>query len=83
MGGNLYQAGRHGVAARFITEACATGTDGLMLWRQSPDAAEAHSSKEVWKQLEEQLHKRWELLGVCYSKMSDRSVRRPALPANS
>jgi separase len=27
-----------------------------------------------WKQLREQLYCRWELLGVCYSKIGDRKV---------
>ena len=30
---------------------------------------------EGWKQLEEQLYRRWELLGVCYVKIGDRKVR--------
>ena len=29
---------------------------------------------EGWKQLEEQLYRRWELLGVCYVKFGDRKV---------
>lgn len=74
MGGNLYQAGRHGVAARFIAESCTTGSDALALWKKPSDSSGVQGLKDVWKQLEEQLHKRYELLGVCYSKISDRAV---------
>lgn len=29
---------------------------------------------ESWAQLEDQLHRRWEILGVCHSKTGDRKV---------
>jgi len=30
--------------------------------------------EDGWKSLREQLYRRWELLGICYSKMADRRV---------
>ena len=32
--------------------------------------------KEGWKQLEETLFRRWELLGICYMKIGDKKVIR-------
>lgn len=71
VGGVLYHAARFGAATRFVQEACKTGDDALTMWHKLGNTREG---EEVWTQLEEQFHKRWELLGVCYSKIADRSV---------
>ncbi|KAF8075942.1 cysteine peptidase C50 [Lyophyllum atratum] len=55
--GTLYQAGRHGGAIGFLKDALRRNA-GMI--------------EEGWKQLEEQLYRRWELLGVCFSKLGDR-----------
>ena len=36
---------------------------------------DAKGKDEAWAQLEEQLWRRWELLGVCHAKTGDRKVR--------
>ncbi|KAF5368828.1 hypothetical protein D9758_003030 [Tetrapyrgos nigripes] len=82
LGGSLYQNGRYGSAIPFLTEGCRLGskalevrrvTSGTLSEKEGEDSKLAH-----WRQLEEQVWRRWQLLGVCYLKMSD---RRPALDA--
>ncbi|KAJ7172324.1 cysteine peptidase C50 [Mycena filopes] len=65
LAGTLYQGGKHGVAIRYLEDGCALGRKAL----------EMHSGNKTgdgWRQLEEQLWRRWELLGVCCSKIGDR-----------
>ncbi|KAF9479762.1 cysteine peptidase C50 [Pholiota conissans] len=69
--GVLYQAMRFGNAVPFLVEACSLGAKALRLPRSDLQASNETREKE-WKQLEEQLFRRWELLGVCYSKNGDR-----------
>jgi separase len=84
LGGTLYQAGKYGSAIRFLRRGCRAGTVALHL-RKSCDAKildntheqqRVATSKETegWGQLRDQLSRRWELLGVCYSKIGDRQV---------
>ncbi|KAF8986511.1 peptidase family C50-domain-containing protein [Cyathus striatus] len=78
MSGSLYQAGRYGHAIPFLRESCTLGVTALYLREQQgeidQDQAEENMTKEAdgWKQLTEQLYRRWELLGVCYAKNGDR-----------
>ncbi|KAG5644204.1 hypothetical protein DXG03_008867 [Asterophora parasitica] len=73
--GTLYQAGRHGSAIGFLKDACALGLQALKTRRKSSSPGTDDKdvrAEEGWKQLEEQLYRRWELLGVAYSKIGDR-----------
>ena len=76
LAGSLYQAMRYGSAVPFLVESCQLGAKALRLPRQRPEQVNEAREKE-WKQLEEQLFRRWELLGVCYSKNGDRKVGQP------
>lgn len=85
MAGTLYQAGRHGAAISFLVKGCKLGQEALSLHATeshkdgvSDGSCESNTTDqremEGWKQLEEQLYRRWELLGVCYVKFGDRKV---------
>jgi separase len=57
------------------------------MWKVKPvedEKGEERREKaaEGWRQLEEQLYRRWELLGVCYSKIGDRKVGVICLEVN-
>ncbi|EPQ52368.1 hypothetical protein GLOTRDRAFT_80657 [Gloeophyllum trabeum ATCC 11539] len=71
--GTLYQASRHAAAIRFLQQGCELGAEALRLRDNAPESQET-KQEESWKQLREQLHRRWELLGVCYSKISERKL---------
>jgi separase len=72
----MYQAGRHGTTIGFLKDACVLGVEALNMWKMDSSVGEGRREKveEGWRQLEEQLYRRWELLGVCYSKIGDRKV---------
>lgn len=83
----MYQSGKHGAAIGFLKEGCALGVKALILRRGAGAGSaivacggeedEDQADKKVeegWKQLEEGMYRRWELLGVCYSKIGDRKV---------
>ena len=72
MGGTLYQASQYSHAVRFLEKSCSMGEKALKVYRS---ADEEKDKQEPWTQLEEQMYRRWEILGVCHSKTSD---RRPA-----
>ncbi|KAK2461139.1 hypothetical protein APHAL10511_006666 [Amanita phalloides] len=85
MAGTLYQADKHGAAIAFLVDACKLGQRALSMHLvdrgkagrsncggRDESAANEQREADGWKQLEEQLYRRWELLGVCYSKMGDR-----------
>ncbi|KAH7890369.1 peptidase family C50-domain-containing protein [Phlebopus sp. FC_14] len=87
LGGTLYTAGRHGGAVRFLKEGCALGRRALDLRAQSVTQMENLTPKETsdkdvdderdddsWKQLEQQLFRRYELLGLCYTKIGERKL---------
>ncbi|KAH9478241.1 Separin [Psilocybe cubensis] len=69
--GSLYQASRYGNAVPFLMESCVLGAKALQLSRPIPEVSNEMREKE-WQNLEEQFFRRWELLGVCYSKNGDR-----------
>lgn len=71
LAGALYQSSRYGAAVPFLLEGCTLGGRALLCRVHQEKGKDA----EGWKQLEEQLCRRWELLGVCYSKNGDRKVR--------
>lgn len=73
LAGSLYQDGKYAGAVRFLKEGCILGVKALGLWRKE-DSEKSGKGDEGWKLLKEQLYRRWELLGVCYSKMGDRRV---------
>jgi separase len=73
LAGILYRGTRYGNAVPFLLESCTLAEKALSFPR-SPESMTETKRKE-WTQLEEQLYRRWELLGVCYSKNSDRRVR--------
>ncbi|KAG6920238.1 hypothetical protein DXG01_005007 [Tephrocybe rancida] len=69
--GIVYQAGRYGSAVGFLKDACSLGVHALET-RRNITASIGGKAEEGWKQLDEQLYRRWELLGVCYQKNGDR-----------
>ena len=73
LAGILYQGTRYGNAVPFLLESCTLGEKALSLPRP-PLESKAEGRRKEWQQLEEQLFRRWELLGVCYSKNGDRRV---------
>ncbi|PFH48873.1 hypothetical protein AMATHDRAFT_148907 [Amanita thiersii Skay4041] len=89
--GTLYQAGKYGAAIGFLVDGCRLGVRALSLYLAlSKDSLEKetesdnNSSAEPresdgWRQLKEQLYRRWELLGACYVKIGDRRNAHTAL----
>lgn len=75
LAGTLFQATRYGAAVPFLKESCALGGKALRL----PRPVSKSANEKEWQQLEEQLFRRWELLGACYSKNGDRKVGYPQL----
>ena len=77
LGGTLYVAGRLGGAVRFLKEGCILGRRVLGMYGNTcigGQDAKSDREKEGRQQLEEQLFRRYELLGVCHSKIGDRKV---------
>ncbi|TFK73377.1 hypothetical protein BDN72DRAFT_956580 [Pluteus cervinus] len=77
MGGILYQATRYGATVGFLKESCELGGRALEAKsRPTPGSTSVTEDKEKvaegWQQLEEGLHRRWELLAVCFNKIGDR-----------
>ncbi|EKM75331.1 hypothetical protein AGABI1DRAFT_80074 [Agaricus bisporus var. burnettii JB137-S8] len=71
--GNLYQSGRHGPAVTFLKDACSIGGRALTRRpKEKVNGEEKSRELEGWKQLEETLFRRWELLGICHIKLGDR-----------
>jgi separase len=94
LGGTLYQSGKYGSAIRFLRRGCPLGVVALRLRRNcnskslsnAQEQQQAAGSKETesWEQLHDQLSRRWELLGVCCSKIGDRQVGQSLnLPSNT
>ncbi|KAJ7741576.1 cysteine peptidase C50 [Mycena maculata] len=73
LAGTLYQAGKYGAAIRYLQDGCTLGRTALDIHSTVPFKDDP-KMVEGWRQLEEQLWKRWELLGVCYSKIGDRKL---------
>ena len=77
LAGSLYQATRYGNAVPFLVESCSYGEKALRI--PIPQSSTPNASRDnEWAQLKEQLFRRWELLGVCYSKNGDKKVGRSA-----
>lgn len=74
LAGTLYQSSKYGGAVRFLKEGCSLGARALHTRAGVMQDTEGGEWDEGWKQLEEQMFRRWELLAVCYSKMGDRKV---------
>ncbi|KAI0691256.1 peptidase family C50-domain-containing protein [Cerioporus squamosus] len=79
--GQLYQSGRYDHAVRFLEDSCRLGQQALELHQIAQRNAdsmevdgETKGKEEAWAQLEEQLWRRWELLGVCHAKTGDRKL---------
>ncbi|KAI0777838.1 peptidase family C50-domain-containing protein [Trametes elegans] len=74
----LHQSGRISHAVPFLDETCKLSERALADYRAAlrvgGGAEEDDGKKEVWKQLEEQAYRRWELLGVCHAKTGDRQL---------
>ncbi|KAL0066927.1 separin protein, partial [Marasmius tenuissimus] len=69
LAGTLYQAGRYGSAIPYLNESCRLGALAIDIPSRGKDEGE-----DVWKQLEEQLWRRWQLLALCYTKIGDRKA---------
>ncbi|KAG2038447.1 peptidase family C50-domain-containing protein [Suillus americanus] len=80
LAGTLYQSSKYGGAVRFLKEGCSLGARALHIRAGVvQDDTEDGERDEGWKQLEEQMFRRWELLAVCYFKMGDRKLACGAL----
>lgn len=55
----------------FLKEGCSLGARALHI---RAGVTQNDTEDEGWKQLDEQMFRRWELLAVCYSKMKDQKV---------
>ncbi|KAK7685385.1 hypothetical protein QCA50_011248 [Cerrena zonata] len=69
--GSLYKACHYDFAIRFLERACRLSARALT-YLDSPMNSNADGEKEGWKWLRETLYKRYEVLGVCHSKIGDR-----------
>ncbi|KZV64170.1 hypothetical protein PENSPDRAFT_656761 [Peniophora sp. CONT] len=83
LAGSLYASNppKPGHAARFMRAACVFGGLALRLYHYGEGGGEKDGEGgegEVWRQLEEQMSRRWELLGVCYAKIADRKMAHDA-----
>jgi separase len=79
LGATIYQAGHYAHAIRFFEKSCPVGEEALkvrLMGHKAPAADAASEREEQWTSLEDQLCRRWEILGVCYSKIGDRKVGR-------
>ncbi|KAF8212071.1 peptidase family C50-domain-containing protein [Mycena galopus ATCC 62051] len=75
LAGTLYQATKYGAAIRYLQDGCMLGEIALDLYTAAAEGKEKEpKTEEAWKQLQEQLWRRKELLGVCYSKIGDRKL---------
>ncbi|KAH9026737.1 peptidase family C50-domain-containing protein [Lactarius pseudohatsudake] len=82
LGATLYQAGKYGTAIRFLRQGCHVGrlalqlhetyTEKILSDAQEPRKTASGKETEGWANLHGHLSRRWELLGVCYSKIGDR-----------
>ncbi len=74
----LCQAQRYAHATRFLERACTLGAESLAGYpglRKDKGKEQERVKNEInWGSLEEQLYKRWEILGVCHLRGGDRKV---------
>ncbi|KAL6306065.1 peptidase family C50-domain-containing protein [Sparassis latifolia] len=75
LAGVLYQASRYSHTVRFLNEGCVLGSRALEMYREARrGGSDARKQEDAWTQLEDQLYRRWELLGVCQAKTGDRKL---------
>ena len=80
LGSQLQRSGRHDHTVPFVDEGCRLGQRALQMYRAAMREGatdvegEDKGKEDTWKMLEQQLHRRWELLGVCHVKTGDRKV---------
>ncbi|KAG7448865.1 uncharacterized protein BT62DRAFT_946578 [Guyanagaster necrorhizus] len=72
-GGTLYQSERHASAISFLKDGCELGSKALRL-RSRPGS----DGEGGWTQLNNQLYRRWQLLGLCYAKIGNRKPAHEA-----
>ncbi|KAF9269561.1 hypothetical protein L218DRAFT_1030382 [Marasmius fiardii PR-910] len=75
LAGTLYQAGRYGSAIPYLKESCHLGVKAGELH----DACQKDATEDAWKQLQDQLWRRWQLLASCYTKIGDKRAAFHAL----
>ncbi|KAK0203498.1 cysteine peptidase C50 [Desarmillaria ectypa] len=75
-GGTLYQSKRHAFAISFFKDGCKLGSKALSL--RSRSGSEGDDREGGWTQLNNQLYRRWQLLGLCYAKIGDRKPAHEA-----
>ncbi|KAL4242854.1 hypothetical protein ABKN59_011524 [Abortiporus biennis] len=85
LSGNLYQSGSYAIAVRFLDKACLLASQALDRYQQGntgvlfEDKDDKHKERdEAFNALQQQMFKRWEILGVCLMKIGD---RKPAYEA--
>ncbi|KZV89225.1 hypothetical protein EXIGLDRAFT_771939 [Exidia glandulosa HHB12029] len=66
-GGGLYKDALYGHAALYLKTSCDVACEAI-------DLASSSSDQSTWKDLKEQLSKRYELHGVCCFKFGDRKI---------
>ncbi|KAF7984668.1 hypothetical protein HWV62_12932 [Athelia sp. TMB] len=76
--GTLYQDGKYAGAVKFLKKGCSVGRTALRMRAKQTGEAKDTDVEAAWRLLREGLFRRYELLGICYSKMGD---RRPAYDA--
>ncbi|SJK98717.1 uncharacterized protein ARMOST_01986 [Armillaria ostoyae] len=75
-GGTLYQSERHASAISFFKDGCELGSKALSL--RSRPGSEGDDREGGWTQLNNQLYRRWQLLGLCYAKIGDKKPAHEA-----
>ena len=69
VGATLFSASQHSACITFLRDSCELGRQAVEMRTGNEEADEG------WQQLEEQLYRRWEILGICQSKAGNRKVR--------
>ena len=70
IGATLCQAERFGGAARFLQQACELGVSAVSGTHIQNDGRDKQRTT-----LLQNLYRKWEMLGVCYTRIGDRKVR--------
>jgi separase len=68
----LYQDGRHAAAIKFLEDACTVAQQAMLLRSQTDVHDDDEKELKRWQSLEETMYRRWELLGVCFSRVGGR-----------
>ncbi|KAI5895597.1 uncharacterized protein SCHCODRAFT_01122301 [Schizophyllum commune H4-8] len=72
MGATLFSASQHSACITFLRDSCELGRQAVEMRSGNEEADEG------WQQLEEQLYRRWEILGICQSKAGNRKAASDA-----